>query len=323
MPDVDVDIIPVVRSYIKEKYVYEQYGEDYVCNIATYTTFGLRSALIDMAKVFDLDRKEIISLTTKLGIKDDEGEILTWDKAIELYEDLRDYLEKHPEMAAAAKHIINRNRNMGVHASGLIISNKPIKDFVPLVRAKDLSKPCSAWVEGLHGTDLGAVGLIKFDFLSLEANMKIAMATKLASEITGEPICALPGKSNWTDTKYLNDLKSLEMADKADLKMVFQYDGSEGIRRLARQGGVNSFNDLVAYTAIFRPALLKIAAHNKYCDRKRGKESYEIHPLLESFMSETYGIQLYQEQVMRILNVVGKIPLKDCEDVRKAISKEN
>lgn len=346
-PDIDIDYLPSIRNYLKEEYAREQFGEDYVCNIATYTTFGLRSALIDMAKVFDLDRKEILNLTTRLGIKDDEGEILTWDKAIELYDDLAKYLQQNPDMADAARRILHRNRNMGMHASGLIISGVPIKEFVPLVRIKDGAGACSAWVEGLHGTDLGAVGLVKFDFLSLEGNMKIAQATKLANQLYDDAmgltgfdsssdciniidaaanmvgkVAALPGKSNWTDTSYLNDPKAIEMADKGDLKMIFQYDGSEGIRRLAKQGGITSFDDLVAYTALYRPGPMKLNYHEVYCTRKRGKEEYTIHPLLEDFMSFTYGVLTYQEQIMKLLNVVGKVPLKDCEAVRKAISKK-
>jgi DNA polymerase-3 subunit alpha len=353
LPDIDVDYLPSIRNYLKEQYAREKFGEDYVCNIATYTTFGLRSSLIDMAKVFDLDRREILALTTRLGIKDDEGEILTWDKAIELYDDLREYLEQNPEMADAARRILHRNRNMGMHASGLIISGVPIKDFVPLVRVKESAQACSAWVEGLHGTDLGAVGLVKLDFLSLEGNMKIAQATKMASDlieinkeldlaegITGvesSAVCceaiqetekmignisALPGKSNWTDTRYLDDDLAIKMADKGDLKMIFQYDGSDGIRRLAKQGGINSFNDLVAYTALYRPGPMKLNYHETYCNRKRGKEKYEVHPILKDFMSFTYGVLTYQEQIMRLLNVVGKVPLKDCEIVRKFISKK-
>lgn len=338
-PDIDIDYLPSVRQYLKEEFSREKHGKQFVCNIATYTTFGLRSALIDMAKVFGLDRKEILSLTTKLGIKDDEGEILTWEKAIELYEDLRKYLEQNPEMAEAAKKMLHRNRNMGMHASGLIISGVPIEDFVPLVKVKDGTGACSAWVEGLHGTDLGAVGLVKFDFLSLEANMKIATGTKLAGEIGAESfhdscnaveaatkhvgrVAALPGKSNWTDTSYLEDPVALEMANRGDLKMVFQYDGSEGIRRLAKQGGVTSFNDLAVYTALFRPSAIKLGMHEAYCRRKNKLEEYEIHPLVKDFMEPTYAVMVFQEQVMRMLNVVGKIPLKDCEAVRKAISKK-
>lgn len=331
-PDIDCDFLPKVKEYLKEEYCRKTFGEEYCCNIATYTKFGIRSSLIDMARVLGLDRKEILEITTDLHVKDDEGEVLTWDKAVELYDNLRDYLNKYPELAKAAQKLINRNRGMGIHASGLIIAGVPLKDFVPLVKPKQDGQIASAWVEGLSGTDLGAVGLIKFDFLGLDATQKIAEACRLmedydracavVKEFDDEKICALPGSHNWSDLSYLNDKESLEMADKGHLKMVFQFDGSLGIRKLAKLGGVTSFDDLVAYTSLFRPSAMKSNMHLDYCARKRGVQKYDIHPLLQSILGYTYGVLVYQEQAIRILHVVGKIPLKDCEMVRKAISKK-
>jgi DNA polymerase III alpha subunit len=321
-PDVDVDLLPILIPHLKEKYAKEIFGEDYVCNIASYTTFGLRSALLDMARVFGLERHEIQSITKQMGTKDEEGEPLTWESALELYDELNDYVETHPEMAEAAKKILNRNRSMSQHASGLIISSVNIKDFVPIVRGKEGS-PASAWVEGLHGTDLGAVGLVKYDFLSLDGNYKVAEACQFAKTRKNlKGISSLPGKDDWTNLEYLNDPKALEMASAGDLRLVFQFEGSEGIRKLTQQGGVTDFNDLVAYAAIFRPGPLRSSFDKIYCNRKNGKEQYEIHPLLEDILRSTYGVIIYQEQVMKILNKVGLIPLKDCEAVRKAISKK-
>jgi DNA polymerase III subunit alpha len=332
MPDVDIDYLPEVREYLKEKFAKEQFGEDHVCNICNYNTFGMRSALIDMARVYGKDRGEVMVVTKQLKPKDDQGETMTWDKALELYDDLKDYCQENPEVFDAAKRLFNRNRSLGQHASGLIISGVPIKDFIPLVRGKGGSQ-ASAWVEGLHGTDLGAVGLVKFDFLSLDGNMKIAMACKLAMDVCKKVtdsvedkykycISALPGQASWTDTNYLNDKKAIEMANDGDLKMIFQFDGSEGIRRMAKQGGVTCFDDLVAYTALFRPGPMKLGYHEKYINRKRGTEKYTIHPLLKDALGTTHGVLVYQEQIMRILNTIGKIHLKDCETVRKAISKK-
>lgn len=321
-PDIDLDYLPPVRDYLKEIYAPKQFGQDYVCNICAYTTFKLRSSLLDMARVFGLDKDEIQNITKQLAVKDDDGEILTWDTALELYDELKKYLDLHPEMKEAAHRILDRNRSLSQHASGLIISGKPIKDFVPLVRGKEGSV-ASAWVEGLQGTDLGAVGLVKFDFLSLDGNFKIALACHLAKQRHGlKGISAIDGKGDWSNTEYLNDEKAITMANKGDLRLVFQFDGSEGIRNLAKQGGVSSFDDLAAYTALFRPGPMKTGLHTLYCKRKKKEEEYELHPLLQPILGTTYGCLVYQEQIMKILNVVGKIPLKDCETVRKAISKK-
>lgn len=321
-PDIDVDYLSNVRDYLKTEWAPLTFGQEYVCNIGNYTTFGIKSALIDMARVHDEPRDEIQALTKNLEAKDDEGKVLTWDAAMKLYPELKKYCEEHKEVADAAKRLINRNRGMGVHAGGLIISNSPLHDLVPLVKRKD-NPHASAWVEGLHGQDLQPVGLVKFDLLVISNLLQIAKCCKLVKERKGlAGIANLPGQADWTDVrKWRNDPKALDMADKGDLKCIFQFD-SDGIRALARAGGVTCFEDLVAYTALFRPGPLGMKMQERYVERKRGRERYELHPLLKPILEKTYGVLSYQEQIMKILNVVGEIPLKDCELVRKAISKK-
>lgn len=321
-PDIDIDYLSQVRDYLKNEWAKVTFGEDYVCNIGNYTTFGIKSALIDMARVHGEPRDEILNLTKSLEAKDDEGKALTWDAAMKLYPDLKKYCDAHPPVAEAARRLLNRNRGMGVHAGGLIISSIPLSDLVPLVKRKD-NPQASAWVEGLHGQDLQPVGLVKFDLLVISNLIQIAYCCELVKKRHGlTNICALPGQSDWSDVPaWRNDKKALAMASMGDLKCIFQFD-SEGIRNLVRAGGVDSFEDLVAYTALFRPGPLGMRMQERYIKRKRGQEKYELHPLLKPILEKTYGVITYQEQVMRILNVVGNIPLKDCEAVRKAISKK-
>jgi DNA polymerase III alpha subunit len=322
LPDCDVDYIPVVREYLKNEWSIKQFGQDYVCNIGNYTTYGIKSSLIDMARVHDKDRGELLALTTKLQTKDDEGKALTWESAMKVDPGLKKYCDDNPDIAKAAHKLIDRNRGMGVHAGGLIISSIPLTDLVPLVKRKD-DPQASAWVEGLHGQDLQPVGLVKFDLLVISNLLQIAHCCRLVHERHGiEKICALPGKSNWTDVdQYRNDEKALLMANEGDLKCIFQFD-SDGIRNLARSGGVTRFEDLVAYSALYRPGCLTQKMHERYVERKRGREEYELHPILDSILEKTYGVIIYQEQVMKILNVVGNIPMRDVETVRKAISKK-
>ncbi|RDJ35291.1 MAG: hypothetical protein DWQ19_10780 [Crenarchaeota archaeon] len=321
MPDIDSDFNPIVRDYLKNEWAIKQFGEDKVCAIGNYTTFGIKSSLIDMARVHGKDRGEILKLTTKLGLKDDDGKALTWERALEQHPDLAKYCEENPDVADAARRLLHRNRGMGVHAGGLIISNTPIDSLVPLVRGKD-GQHVSAFVEGLHGTDLGPLGLIKFDLLVITNLMQIAIACKLIKERHNiESICALPGQSDWSDTTYLNDPEALVVADEGKLKCIFQFD-SDGIRRLVRSGGVGSFDDLVAYASLYRPGPMGKGMHDVYVKRKRGQEEYELHPILQPILGSTYGVLVFQEQILKILNVVGKIPEMHTEIVRKAISKK-
>ena len=322
MPDIDVDYLSEVRDYLKNKWACETFGVDYVCNIGNYTTFGIKSALIDMARVHGLPRGDMLELTKNLDAKDDEGKTMTWESAMNLYPKLKEYCDANPDVAESARKLINRNRGMGQHAGGLIISSIPLHDLVPLVKRKD-NPQASAWVEGLNGQDLQPVGLVKFDLLVISNLQQISSCCELVKKNHNmDSICALPGQSDWSDVqRWRNDPQSLAMADVGDLKCIFQFD-SEGIRRLVKSGGVDRFEDLVAYTALYRPGPLGMLMHERYTKRKRGEESYELHPLVQPILGDTYGVMVYQEQIMRILNKVGEIPLRDCEIVRKAISKK-
>lgn len=322
LPDVDIDYIPVIRDYLKNTWAPKTFGEEYVCNIGNYTTFGIKSALIDMARVHGEDRDEVMAITKNLEAKDDEGNPITWDAALRLDPEFKAYVEKYPAVAEATKKLINRNRGMGVHAGGLIISRIPLHDLVPLTKRKD-NPQASAWVEGLHGQDLQPVGLVKFDLLVVSNLLQIARCCEMVKQRHGiASICGKPGEPDWSDVDaWRNDPLALQMANAGDLKCIFQFD-SEGIRALVRASGVDRFEDLVALSAIYRPGCLKVGMDKRYVERKRGREVFELHPLIKPVLEKTYGVMVYQEQIMRILHLVGEIPLKDCEAVRKAISKK-
>jgi DNA polymerase III alpha subunit len=320
-PDVDQDYLPLVRDYLKNTWAQEAFGADRVCAIGNYTTFGIKSSLIDMARVFDKDRQEILALTTKLGLKDEDGKDLTFDKALEEFPELKKYCDENPDVAQSAKNLVGRNRGMGMHAGGLIISSKSLDELVPLVRGKD-GVAASAFVEGLHGTDLGPLGLVKFDLLVVDALHKIALACKAIKDRHGlKAICADSSNEDWSDTSYLNDPDALAMAARGELRCVFQFD-SAGIRDLAKRCNVDSFDELVLLSSIYRPGPMGVGMHDAYIARKHGEEEYEIHNLLKPILGKTKGIIVFQEQLMQVLNKVGDIPLAHCEKARKAISKK-
>lgn len=319
-PDIDVDYLQVVRDYLKHDWAPRQFGQNRVAHIGTYGTYHANMALIDMARIFGKDRNEVLNVTTNLDQKDDEGNPLTWDKAVELYPAFRKYCDDHPDVADAAKRLCGRNRSIGQHAGGLIIAGCDLNEIVPLM-GKDYELS-TAWTEGQASTDLSSVGLVKFDMLILSTLQHIADCLALILKRHGlEQICALPGQPSWSDLSYLNDPKALKMADSGDLKMIFQF-GSDGIRKLARRGGVTRFDDLVSYNGIYRPGPLQGKVDEMYCKRKRGEEQFEVHPVIEPILRKGYGLMIFQEDIMRVLNIVGKVPLRDCVAVIKAISKK-
>lgn len=322
-PDIDVDYLPIIQEYLRNDYCPRAFGRDNVVNIGNYGTFGLKSALLDMARVHGTDRNEIQSITKNLQDKDEEGNPLTWEKALELSPELSEYAKKYPEVTDSAKRLIDRNRSRGKHAGGTVISSVKIDDFVPVMIDTD-GNPVSGWTEGLHDQDLQPVGLIKFDVLAIKDLLRIANCCKLIKERNNiKSISALEGCSDWSDTSYLNDPKSLALANEAKTRGVFQFD-SEGMRNLVKSGGVDSFDDLVAYTALFRPSALKMQMHERYIERKKGREKWEdqVPECVVDILRKTQGVLCYQEQCMQVLNIVGDIPLIHCEKIRKAISKK-
>lgn len=326
-PDIDMDYLKEVRDYLKRIWAAETFGQENICEIGTYGTSGIKSAMLDMARLHSAPKDEIQSITNKMADKDDEGHELEWDKALEIYPEFKAYCEAWPKVAEAAQMQLDRNKSGGVHAGGLIISDRRIDGFVPLeVRSVTKDNPngviCSAWTEGLNRQDLGPVGLIKFDLLVINNLMQIALACKLVKQRHGiEKICAMPGSWDWSDISYLNDPKALAMANKGDLKCIFQFD-SEGIRKLVKRGGVTRFDDLAVYSALYRPGPLGMGMDAHYCNRKKGIEPFNIHPVMQKSLNKTYGILAFQEQIMDILSVVGLIPDMHTEKVRKAISKK-
>ena len=166
------------------------------------------------------------------------------------------------------------------------------------------------------------MGLIKFDLLVITNLLQIAFCCKLIKERHGcQYVCSDPAVNrDWSDTFYLDDPESIKVANAADLLGIFQFD-SPGIRKLVK-GNVTGFDDLVALSSIYKPGPLGKQMHTRYIERKHGREQFELPNLLKPILSKTYGVMVFQEQVTRILHLVGLIPLKDCEVVRKSISKK-
>lgn len=320
-PDIDTDFEADVCDYIRDEWAPKTFGEENVCAIGTYGTFGIKSSLIDVARVFGKDRQEVLNITTKIGLKDEDGKALVWDTAIEEYPALKEYCDNNPDVSEATQRLLNRNKSVGTHAGGLIISSQRIDDLVPFVKTSD--NIVSAFGEGLSGTDLGPLGFVKIDTLRLKTLTQIAKICRLVQERYNlKSICALPDRPNWSDEDaYIADSKAIALADTGAMRCIFQFD-SDGIREMVKRGGVTCFNDLVAYSALWRPGPLSFSMDKIFIERKRGREVYDLHPVLKPILKDTHGVMIFQEQILKILRIVGDIPDMHCEIVRKAISKK-
>lgn len=337
-PDQDIDYLVRVRNYLKNDFAPKTFGADKVCSIGNYATYGIKMSLIDCTRLHEGDRNEIMSITKPMANKDEEGDVMTWEAALEMYPVFAEWVEKNKDIAADAKALMyaedvdwpkygfkgeppHRVRMTGMHAGGLVVSRVPIAEHVPLIRGKD-GVACTAWAEGLHSQDLTLVGQVKLDLLVVDALEKIALTIKLIKERHPDiaKISAKPGCGHWSDNSYRNDPDALKMAAAGDLLGVFQFD-SQGIRELVKMGGVTNFEDMVAYASLYRPGCMEVGMHTAYCRRKRGIEKWDVHPLL-SFLERSYGIPVYQEDIMKLVNIAGGIPMAEAQPLIKFISKK-
>lgn len=327
-PDQDIDYLVKIRDYLKNDFAPRVFGRDKVCSIGNYATYGIKSALIDCTRIYEGDRMDIMKLTKPMALKDDEGDPMTWESALDMYPEFNKWVQANEEIAEAAQDLMysrdvdwpkygfkgeppHRVRTTGMHAGGLVISSVPVAEYVPLIRGKE-GVPCTAWAEGLHSQDLTLVGQVKFDLLVVDALEKIALAIKMIREEDPSfgKLSARPGGPHWSDRSYRNDPRCIEMANAGDLKGVFQFD-SDGIRELAKFGGVTNFEDIVAYTSLYRPGPMDVGMHMTYCRRKRGEEEYEIHPLLEPVLKRSYGVMCIEENTKVSLADGSERSIKD------------
>jgi DNA polymerase-3 subunit alpha len=317
-PDIDIDFCQDRREEVIA-YVKRKYGEESVAQIGTFGTLAARAAIKDVGRVLDVPLDRVNQLTNMvpktLGI--------TLDEALEQSGELKQAYQSDAavrELIDIARKLEGTNRNAGTHAAGVVIANGPLSDYVPLQRVVRKGEDTGSrsgeavvttqWVMG----DLEKVGLLKMDFLGLRTLTLLDKAVRLIEKTRGEKIDVykLP----------LDDLETYQLLQRGDAKGVFQFE-SDGIRELLKRLRPDNIRDIIACTALYRPGPLGGGMVDAYINCKHGREKpVYAHPVMEEILAETYGIMIYQEQVMRILNRLGGIELSSAYACIKAISKK-
>jgi DNA polymerase-3 subunit alpha len=317
-PDIDIDFCQERREEVIA-YVRQKYGEGSVAQIATFGTLAARAAIKDVGRVMDVPLERVNRLTSLVPKVLD----ISLDDALKQSPDLKKEYESDPtvhELIDIARTLEGTNRNTGTHAAGVVISEGPLTDHVPLqrvVRKGDDSGGKAAeavittqWVMG----DLEKVGLLKMDFLGLRTLTLLEHCLRLIEKSHGQrlDLQQLP----------LDDRKTYELLQRGDAKGVFQLE-SDGIRELLKRMKPDNIRDLIAIMALYRPGPLQGGMVDSYVNRKHGRERPTYpHPVMEDVLKETYGVLVYQEQIMRILNRLGGIELSSAYACIKAISKK-
>lgn len=306
-PDFDIDFSEAGRDEVV-KYVIEKYGTDYVAPIISFGTLKARQAVRDVGRVMGLPL-EVVDRVAK-SIPGRPGTTLR--KALESLPELRQRCESDPQirrLMEIAMKLEGISRHTSKHPAGLVIADEPITEYMPLQKNADGSVTTQYEMKSVE-----MMKLLKVDLLSL-ANLTIIESTRnLVRETRGEEIdiSQVP----------LDDARTFELLRKAHTKGVFQLDGP-GITALVRKLQPENIEDLIAILALYRPGPLGSGMVDKFVACRRGREKpHYIHPCLESILKETYGVIVYQEQVMRIVHELGGFSLAESDIVRRAMGKK-
>ncbi len=309
MPDFDVDFCMNRRDEVI-KYVADKYGHDNVAQIITFGVLKARSCIRDVARVMGLSYGEADRIAKLIP---DELNI-TLDAALEKEPRLRQVLEEKEEyqqLYETARSLEGLNRHSGVHAAGVVIGEKPIYEYVPVRRADD-----GGLVTQFAKDEVELAGLVKFDFLGLKTLTLIDHAVRLVN--AGRPA----EERLDIDRIPLDDAKTFQLLGRADTLGVFQLESS-GFQEIIRRLRPDRFEDIIALVALYRPGPLKAGLVESYIKRKHGQERIVYaHPAMEPILAPTYGVIVYQEQVMRIAVDLCGFTMGQADVLRKAMGKK-
>lgn len=307
MPDFDIDFCQDRRGEVID-YVQRRYGSDHVAQIITFGTLQARGVLRDVGRVLQMPYGQVDKLT-KL-VPQNPAAPVSLKQAIESEPKLQAFRDEDPVVARAfaiAQKLEGLNRHASTHAAGIVIGDRPLHELVPLYRDPKSDMPVTQfnmkWVE--------PAGLVKFDFLGLKTLTVLDVAVKLLKQRDVHvDLSTLP----------LEDAPTFEMLTRGDVVGVFQVE-SQGMRRALVDMRPDRFEDIIALVALYRPG--PMANIPTYCARKHGDEEPEyLHPILEPILKETFGVIIYQEQVMQIAQVMAGYSLGDADLLRRAMGKK-
>jgi DNA polymerase-3 subunit alpha len=307
-PDIDIDFCKDRRGEVIQ-YVKEKYGEANVAQIGTFGTLAARAAIRDVGRtlgmpIFRVD--QIVAMVPdQLGI--------TLEDALRQSDDLRKAYDSDGEIRELidlAMKIEGLARNVGTHAAAVVIAERPVEEYVPLQLVKGKTEVITQWAMG----DVERAGLLKMDFLGLRNLTILAKAVGLVEQSRGMRI----------DPHQfpLDDEETFALLCRGETKGIFQLE-SGGIRDLLQRMKPDHFRDIIATNALYRPGPLEGGMVDDYIEVKHGRKSAAYpHPVTKDVLEETHGVMVFQEQVMRILNLLGGIELADAYSCIKAISKK-
>jgi DNA polymerase-3 subunit alpha len=307
-PDIDIDFCKDRRGEVIQ-YVKEKYGEANVAQIGTFGTLAARAAIRDVGRTLGIPLFRVDQIVAM--VPDQLG--ISLEDALAQSDELRRAYDSDAEIRELidlAMKIEGLARNVGTHAAAVVIAEQPVDQYVPLQLVKGKTEVITQWAMG----DVERAGLLKMDFLGLRNLTILAKSIELVERSRGERI---------DPYKFpLDDVATFALLCRGETKGIFQLE-SGGIRDLLQRMKPDHFGDIIATNALYRPGPLEGGMVDDYIEVKHGrKPAVYPHPVMKEVLASTHGVMVFQEQVMRILNLLGGIPLADAYTCIKAISKK-
>jgi DNA polymerase-3 subunit alpha len=309
MPDIDCDFSVEGREKVI-RYVSEKYGSDRVAQIITFTTMASKAAIRDVGRVLEVPLRDTDRLAKLVPVW--QGRSKSLDDAMKEVPDLREAYESNEDqkrLIDIARALENVSRNVSTHAAGVVIAPEPLVRYTPL----QYGPKSEAVITQYDMKAVGDIGLLKIDFLGLQNLDIIATCLRLVREHRGTEIDL--------ESVPFDDTKTYELISAGDTHGVFQFEGA-GMRRMLMDMRPQSFGDVSAAVALFRPGpMVNIPA---FIARKQGREPIEyMHERLEPILRETYGVMIYQEQVMMAARELAGFTMSEADILRAAMGKKD
>ena len=303
MPDIDIDFCVERRGQVID-YLKSIYGEDSVTQIITFGKMNARAVIRDVGRVMSYSYSEVDKIAKMIP----EGPKVTLDQALKQNSDLRSVSQtNYKELIDNAKVLEGMTRHASIHAAGVVVAPGDLTDFVPLYRSSQGDVTTQYDMK-----ELESIGLLKMDFLGLRNLTVIDKTIDLIKKRFDKEIDI--------DEIDMDDPKVYELFAKGLTVGIFQFE-SAGMREFLKKLKPKGIDGLIAMNALYRPGPMQNI--DRYIKRAHGKEKVEyVHPLLEEALKETYGIIVYQEQVMQIANIIAGFTLSEADEMRRAIGKK-
>ena len=306
-PDIDIDFSDRARDHVID-YIVKKYGHDSVGKVATFSTLGPRAAITDVARASGLPLDKAKKMTRLLPYTAN----ISLEDVLAKFPEVKELatLSEYRELIEISTALVGLKRHVSCHASAVVVSNGPLSDYVPIFKKN------GQVATQFEGATIEDVGLIKFDVLGLRSLTKTHDSLRMIKENRGKDI-------RLEDIPF-DDVPTYSLVSEGLVQGLFQLETSPGMYNVVRQLRAENFADFSAIAALYRPGPLESGTTRQFIARKNGLQKVEyVHPLLENALKDTYGLCVYQEQVMQIARDMAGFSLGEADVLRRAMGKVN